>query len=183
MLKAVVNSPVRSGDQTINNGNLVVGTSGKGVDFSANTNAAGMTSEVFTWYEEGTWTPTLSGSTGDPTGVAYDTQVGRYTRVGRLVTVSALLGFSTYTGGSGTLRIAGLPFSVNTTQAGLGSCSLEQIALSAGYSFAVGRARVSSSVIDILQSGSVVNWAGIPLTGAPSNATNKYIQFTITYEV
>lgn len=183
MLKAVVNSPVRSGDQTINNGNLIVGTSGKGVDFSANTNAAGMTGEVLTWYEEGTWTPTLTGSTGNPTDVAYNTQVGRYTRVGRLVTVSAQLGFSTYTGGSGTIRIAGLPFAVNATQAGVGACSLEQIALSVGYSFAVGRARLNSSVIDILQSGSAVVWDPILLTAAPSSATVKLIQFTITYEV
>jgi hypothetical protein len=183
MLKAVINSPIRSGDQTINNGNLVVGTSGKGVDFSANTHAAGMTSEVFTWYEEGTWTPTLSGSTGDPTDVVYTSQVGQYTRVGRLVTVSALMGFSTYTGGSGVLRIAGLPFPVNASQAGLGACSIEQITIAAGYSFAVARARSNSSVIDILQSGSAVNWSGIALANAASSATAKLIQFTITYEV
>jgi hypothetical protein len=36
MLKAIVNSPVRSGDQTIVDGNLVIGTAGKGIDFSAN---------------------------------------------------------------------------------------------------------------------------------------------------
>jgi hypothetical protein len=36
MLKAIVNSPVRNGDQTIIDGNLVIGTAGKGIDFSAN---------------------------------------------------------------------------------------------------------------------------------------------------
>ena len=45
MLKAIVNSPVRSGNQTIVNGDLVIGTSGEGVNFTANTPAAGMTSQ------------------------------------------------------------------------------------------------------------------------------------------
>jgi hypothetical protein len=45
------------GDITANTGNLVIGTAGKGIDFSANTHAAGMTSELLNDYEEGTWTP------------------------------------------------------------------------------------------------------------------------------
>jgi hypothetical protein len=42
------------GDITANTGNLVIGTAGKGIDFSANTHAAGMTSELLNDYEEGT---------------------------------------------------------------------------------------------------------------------------------
>ena len=41
-------------------GNLVL-ASGSGIDFSANSNASGMTSEVLDDYEEGTWTPTITG--------------------------------------------------------------------------------------------------------------------------
>ena len=44
-----------TGDQTISTGNLVIGTSGKGVDFSATPGTG--TSELFDDYEEGTWTP------------------------------------------------------------------------------------------------------------------------------
>jgi len=36
--------------------NLVQGTAAKGVNFTANTPAAGMTSQLPTWYEQGTWT-------------------------------------------------------------------------------------------------------------------------------
>lgn len=48
-----------AGNVTANVGNVVIGTAGKGIDFSANTHAAGMTSELLTWYEEGTWTPVV----------------------------------------------------------------------------------------------------------------------------
>ena len=51
----------RGGDVTISNGNLVMGTSGKGIDFSATSNSSGtMGSELLNDYEEGTWTPTLT---------------------------------------------------------------------------------------------------------------------------
>ena len=49
-----------SGDMTITNGNLVIGTSGKGIDFSA-TSGTG-TSELLADYEEGTFTPVVKGT-------------------------------------------------------------------------------------------------------------------------
>jgi hypothetical protein len=52
---------------------------GKGIDFSANTGAAGMTSELLNWYEEGVWTPTWSGG-------SVTVNQSRYTRIGRQVT-------------------------------------------------------------------------------------------------
>ena len=64
MLKAIVNSPVRSGDQTIVDGDLIVGTAGEGVNFTANTPLAGMTSQLLNDYEEGTWTPTDTSGAG-----------------------------------------------------------------------------------------------------------------------
>ena len=53
-----------SGDTTINKGNLVQGTAAKGVNFTANTPASGMTSQLLNWYEEGTWTPIDSSGAG-----------------------------------------------------------------------------------------------------------------------
>ena len=99
-----------SADFQINTGNLVLGTAGKGIDFSANTPAAGMTSQLLDDYEEGTWTPTYTGSTTNPT-VTYELQTGRYTKVGRMVTCTCRLSTSGITGaGSGNLSISGLPF-------------------------------------------------------------------------
>ena len=57
-----------SGNVTITNRNLIIGTSGKGIDFSATSNAsttgASMSNELFDDYEEGTWTPVLARSSG-----------------------------------------------------------------------------------------------------------------------
>ena len=99
-----------NGDVNVKTGNLVIGTSGKGIDFSADGQAAGMTSELLDDYEEGTWTPTYTGSTTNPT-VTYELQTGLYTKVGRMVTCTCRLSTSGITGaGSGNLSISGLPF-------------------------------------------------------------------------
>jgi hypothetical protein len=98
-----------TGDQTLSTGNLVIGTAGKGIDFSADANATGMTSELLNDYEEGTWTPAWTNAT-----VGDGTSTGRYTKIGRMVYVEVdfLLG-STSTIGSNA-EINNLPFVVNT---------------------------------------------------------------------
>lgn len=88
MLKAIVNSPIRSGDQTIINGNLVIGTAGNGIDFSADPHAAGMTSELLDDYEEGTWTPADNSGAGLAVAITANT-TPTYTKIGRLVVCSA----------------------------------------------------------------------------------------------
>ena len=80
-----------TGDQTLSTGNIVQGTAAKGINFTANTPAAGMTSQLLNWYEEGTWTPSFSHSGGStPT----QTSTGKYTRVGNLVYFSFYCTFS-----------------------------------------------------------------------------------------
>ena len=108
MLKTVGNPSTRYGDQTIINGNLVIGTAGKGIDFSTDPHAAGMTSELLDDYEEGTWTPIIVGTT-TAGSASYSLQEGTYTKIGRQVTVNCAV---TYTGhtGTGFMRVAGLPF-------------------------------------------------------------------------
>ena len=83
-------------------GNLVV-ASGQGIDFSA-TSGTG-TSELLADYEEGTWTPTVSGF-GSP---SYITQNGKYTKVGNLVHITGKLHFSGASGAS-AISIGGLPY-------------------------------------------------------------------------
>lgn len=103
-----------TGDQTISTGNLVIGTAGKGIDFSADPSAAGMTSELLDDYEEGTWTPTLSAQTAGNLAVTYSSQIGFYTKVGRLVTVNFFITTSAFTHStaSDALIVSGLPFTV-----------------------------------------------------------------------
>lgn len=97
-----------AGDVNVNAGNLVVGTAAKGIDFSANTHAAGMTSELLDWYEEGTFTPTVIGTTSAGTAT-YATQTGTYTRIGNRVLFQIYVSYSSHTG-TGDMRISGLPF-------------------------------------------------------------------------
>jgi hypothetical protein len=115
MLKTVGFPSTRTGDQTIINGNLVIGTAGKGIDFSADPSAAGMTSELLNDYEEGTWSPVYTSESGTFTTMTMEFENAVYTKVGRLVTVSAYVatGNVDATGASGGLRISGLPFTSN----------------------------------------------------------------------
>jgi hypothetical protein len=81
-----------NGNVTLSTGNLVQGTAAKGVNFTANTPLAGMTSQLLNWYEQGTWTPTQGAGL---VVVGSFSSSGTYTRVGRLVFVRALLVGST----------------------------------------------------------------------------------------
>ena len=60
-------------------------------------------------YEEGTWTPIFKGDGGDPT-CTYDIQSGKYIKIGQQVTAWFILGTDASSGGSGTLRVGGIPF-------------------------------------------------------------------------
>jgi hypothetical protein len=108
-----------TGDVTLNTGNVVMATSGKGIDFSATTSGSGtMTSELLADYEEGTWTPVLGGF-GGTSGQTYSLQTGRYTKVGRQVICSfeaTLTAVGTVTGNA---IISGLPFSSVSTSSQL----------------------------------------------------------------
>lgn len=113
MLKTVGFTSTRTGDQTIVNGNLVIGTSGKGIDFSATPGTG--TSELLDDYEEGTFTPT-DGSGGGLTFTENSTAV--YVKVGKFVHCNFDITFPT-TSSTGFSSIV-LPFSAaaNTTITG-----------------------------------------------------------------
>ena len=102
-------SPTLSGDVSLSTGNLVIGTSGKGIDFSA-TSGTG-TSELLADYEEGTWTPTDIG--GSLVVVGTFSSSGTYTKIGKVVTVAGTLNGTTsvaITGGANGV-CGGLPYS------------------------------------------------------------------------
>ena len=98
-----------SGNATLNTGNLVQGTAAKGINFTANTPAAGKTSQLLNWYEEGTWTPAVYFGAGT-TGVTYASRQGTYTRIGRSVTIQCQVALSSKGSSTGAMSITGLPF-------------------------------------------------------------------------
>ena len=104
-------APTLVGNVTLSTGNIVIGTSGKGIDFSATPGTG--TSELLADYEEGTWTPVVIGTTTAGTGT-YGTQVGTYTKTGRAVSFTLTLAWSAHTG-TGSMQITGLPFTSAAT--------------------------------------------------------------------
>jgi hypothetical protein len=103
-----------AGDVKIVTGNVVIGTSGKGIDFAATANPISpiiMTSELLNDYEEGTFEPTVKGTTAAGTA-SYSRRLGRYTKVGNLVTIQIYLAWSAGAGGLGNLAFIGLPFNI-----------------------------------------------------------------------
>ena len=98
-----------TGDTTFA-GNAVM-ASGKGIDFSANTNLAGMTSELLDDYEEGTFTPTAVSSAGTITTIG--AVAGNYTKIGRVVNVHFRITITTNGTGAGAVNVT-LPFTCST---------------------------------------------------------------------
>ena len=104
-----------SGDVEIADGNLIV-ASGHGIDFSANGNAAGMTSELLDIYEEGSWTPYIYPMSSN-IPVTYSHQSGRYTRIGNVVHFQFKLQVSNITGNRNQgFGINGFPFNNTGSQ-------------------------------------------------------------------
>ena len=122
----VLNVATGGTDVEISAGNLLLGTAGKGIDFSNQASpTGGMTSELMDRYEEGTFTPTVS-SDASPAG--YTTQNGYYTRIGRVVHITAVVQVSDMGSFSGaTVQLGGLPFTVAnlTNYEPVGTCVLD----------------------------------------------------------
>tara|TARA_R100001440_G_scaffold13234_1_gene23109 strand:- start:385 stop:1014 length:630 start_codon:yes stop_codon:yes gene_type:complete len=111
-----------TGNATITSGNLVIGTAGKGIDFSVNSSASGMASELLDHYEEGTFDVTVRDATsGGNTGSV--TQTNKYTRIGNKVWLQFNLINITTTGmtGGNALYFTDLPFTPITGSNGCGS--------------------------------------------------------------
>ena len=100
-----------TGNVKVASGNLVIGTAGKGIDFSVNSNAGGMSSELLDSYEEGTFTPTLSFG-GGTTGIVYNGSYhsGVYTKIGNRVFYNFFMVLSSKGSSTGNATITGLPF-------------------------------------------------------------------------
>jgi hypothetical protein len=107
-------TPTLVGDVTLSTGNLVIGTDGKGIDFSATPGTG--TSELLADYEEGTYTPTVASSSGSFTTVS---ATGRYTKIGRAVTVNVLITI-TDNGTAATNIVYTLPFAAAFESVGCG---------------------------------------------------------------
>ncbi len=95
-----------TGDLTIKDGDLVIGTSGHGIDFGVTGNGSGtMTSELFSDYEEGTWTPTTPSGGGGWNSVSS----AMYRKVGKIVFLTFYGGLASQTS-TNAIKIGGFPY-------------------------------------------------------------------------
>ena len=162
-----ITTPTLVGDATLSTGNITQGTAAKGLNFTANTPAAGMTSQLLNWYEEGTWTPVLSTTGTAPTISGYAAQTGRYTRVGNLVTVSCYIRATVTAIGTGDVQVTGLPFTVNANTFNGPSLGIYNIlAVLGAYRYG------SPSSTSVVFEGSTL-----------SLTPNTYLTFSLTYPV
>ena len=123
-----------SGNAKINDGNLVIGTSGHGIDFSATTDTSGMSSELLDDYEEGIHTVAFSASTsGTVTVSSGDDQVS-YVKIGNHVTVTGRPVITSVSSPQGNLRMT-LPFTSAdlSDSAGRAACALNVRLINSGY--------------------------------------------------
>jgi len=111
----VVDTAARIGS-TIGVGGTTPSSSGAGVTFPA-TQSASSNANTLDDYEEGTWTPTITGGGSNPT-ITYSTQSGAYTKVGRQVTITGRVSASAASGGSGQVQVSGLPFDNGSSTVG-----------------------------------------------------------------
>jgi len=175
-------APTLVGDVSLSTGNIVQGAAAKGVNFTANTPAAGMTSQLLNAYEEGTWTPVVAdASTGGNTGSFSGSAT--YTKIGRQVTVRMYVSNINTTGmtAGNTFFVRGLPYaSSNTAQGNF-------------YTYRVGRdAATVSSCVNIPSAVSYFVFSLFTTNSATADKTilvsdivsgTSEIQVTITYFV
>ena len=173
----------------VNTGNVVIGTSGKGIDFSATSDAGGAASELLDDYEEGTWTPTFSSSGAT---FAYNHQYGYYQKVGNTVHVSFYITLGTgdvpITGSTGNSLVIDLPFqATNSTRYEAAVC------FSMVYKFNMyttgssddipltGRVYQNETKIDLL--AQLDDAAGYAYTGVKVNMPGCGLAGSVTYRV
>jgi len=143
-------------------GNVTMSTAAKGINFTANTPAAGMTSQLLNWYEEGTWTPI----DGSGAGLSFTSVSGKYTRYGRIVTINAVLNYPA-TSDVSAAKINGLPYATG----------IEAVVSVNQYNGTVISGRLLSATISFVNAASFIT----PVTNA--GLSTVYVIVSSTYQI
>ena len=137
--------------------------SGYGIDFSATGDSSGMSSELLDDYEEGTWTPTITGYNGGSTQT-YSTQNGNYIKVGRLVVANFYVALSNKGNIAGNYSgIGGLPYATETSVGGTGVINRYSNLASA------------VSGVQLEMGGGINNWGWLTRTNGTQGTADGYM--------
>jgi hypothetical protein len=107
-----------NGSIYVMNGNVIMSTSGSGIDFSATAGTG--TSELLDDYEEGLYTATLTPSTSGTITVSSSNDQLAYTKIGRVVYVQGFISSSGVSSPVGGAVYLNLPFAPATLSEGAG---------------------------------------------------------------
>jgi hypothetical protein len=151
-----------------------------GVTFNGDTAAANALDD----YEEGTFTPTLTASGGNPT-VTYATgnTGGIYTKVGNKVTVSFEVRWTALSGGSGEVQISGMPFTRRTTTTPDGERTIiDSYNNTIDGKYLTGTIGSNTTRVDIINVNSAAALSPLDVTDLPTSSLGL-LRGTITYFV
>jgi hypothetical protein len=145
-----------------------------GIQFPA-TQSASADANCLDDYEEGSWTPAV-------TGLTASNATGTYTKIGRLVTVGVEIGTFNTTRTSADIAINNLPFTSFSTSANLfytSKIEYSNFTFAAGFIDVHGRIPGSATYIQLLQDGGGGH-DSFAAGGGIAN-TNSVIRLTISY--
>jgi hypothetical protein len=141
---------------------------GTGIAFPA-TQSASSDANTLDDYEKGTWTGTLTSTTPPTTP---PTATGTYTKIGRQVTLTINFDNVNTTGGSGTMRITGIPFSAVNSPVYVGSVQLYGMNFNSYVTIFTNSGGI---YFESMTSGTA--WTDLAITAGAT----KYIQCSVTY--
>jgi hypothetical protein len=141
---------------------------GGGLTFNGDTAAANALDD----YEEGTWTPSLGGTT------TYSAQAGQYTKVGNFVTVWSVMIVSVIGTGSTTV-MSGLPFTSAGGAAGIKSGSIYFSASSTAVTSLFGSVYSAETTVDMRSTTAAQ--ASVASNAIFANGTR--VDLTLSYSV
>ena len=145
-----------------------------GITFNGDTAAANALDD----YEEGTWTPTLGGSSSNPTVSYSSLRSGTYVKIGKLVYCTFIMDIASCSGGSGTAVIAGLPYTVENNNASYGNQPLLIDRLAGDYRQVSSQPSPNGSWVSMIRNaGSTGSHAGVDV----STLANMSCRGTIIY--
>lgn len=133
--------------------------------------------EYLVWHEGNldlrvfSWTPTLGGSTTNPTTVTYTARVGYYARLGpRLAWVFCHITTSARSGGSGDINITGFPLAItNLSNSTGGVLAVEASSLTYTTAANISVRAHSPGAFRVVQSPSTASWSFVPITNWLAN--------------
>ena len=166
---------IRQNEVEVVDGDLVIGTSGHGIQFDVNGSGS---DQLLDDYEEGTFTPDWQGGTyGGTTSYSYN--YGGYTKIGNTVHIRMYCVINSTTA-SGTWVIHGMPFASPNSLYSIttGSCMLENYNFSGSHTWVVPYKNANTSSLYLYGSGDSQAWYALGI----NEDTSFSIILGITYQ-